>query len=71
MTRVLGIFQDKGGVGKSVACRGLAEVVPGAPVIEIDSSPRLHELGKRVTFFRTRADREAIELSGVSFGLQY
>src|ERR1700688_1826624 len=64
MTRVLGILQDKGGVGKSVICRGLAEVVPGAPVIEIDSSPRLFELGKRVTFFRTRADREAIELSG-------
>jgi MinD-like ATPase involved in chromosome partitioning or flagellar assembly len=64
MTRVLGIVQDKGGVGKSVICRGLAEVVPGAPVIEIDSSPRLLELGKRVTFFRTRADREAIELSG-------
>ena len=64
MTRVLGIVQDKGGVGKSVICRGLAEVVPGTPVIEIDSSPRLLELGKRVTFFQTRADREAIELSG-------
>jgi MinD-like ATPase involved in chromosome partitioning or flagellar assembly len=64
MTRVLGIVQDKGGVGKTVICRGLAEVVPGAPVIEIDSSPRLFELGKRVTFFQTRADREAIELSG-------
>jgi hypothetical protein len=64
MTRVLGIVQDKGGVGKTVICRGLAEVVPGAPVIEIDSSPRLLELGKRVTFFQTRADREAIELSG-------
>jgi MinD-like ATPase involved in chromosome partitioning or flagellar assembly len=64
MTRVLGIVQDKGGVGKTVISRGLAEVVPGAPLFEIDSSPRMIELGKRVRFFQMRADREAIELTG-------
>ena len=64
MTRVLGIAQDKGGVGKTVISRGLAEVVPGAPLFEIDSSPRMIELGKRVRFFQMRADREAIELTG-------
>jgi len=64
MTRVLGIVQDKGGVGKTVISRGLAEVIPGAPLIEIDSSPRMLELGKRVRFFQMRADREAIELTG-------
>jgi hypothetical protein len=64
MTRALGIVQDKGGVGKTVICRGLAEVVPGAPLFEIDSSQRMIELGKRVRFFPMRADREAIELTG-------
>src|ERR1019366_6500577 len=64
MTRVLGIAQDKGGVGKTVISRGLAEVVSGAPLFEIDSSPRMIELGKRVRFFQMRADREAIELTG-------
>jgi hypothetical protein len=64
MTRVLGIVQDKGGVGKTVIARGLAEVVPGAPLFEIDSSTRMIELGKRVRFFPMRADREAIELTG-------
>src|ERR1035437_7623914 len=64
MTKVLLITQDKGGVGKSLATRGLAEVVPGAPVIEVDASPRLLELGKRAKFFKTRADREDIESTG-------
>ncbi len=64
MTKVLLGVQDKGGVGKTLISRGLAEVVPGAPVIEIDSSPRMLELGKRVTFFQMRADRDAIERTG-------
>jgi hypothetical protein len=63
MTKVLLIAQDKGGVGKSLICRGLAEVVPGAPVIEVDASPRMIELGKRAQFFKTRADRIDIESS--------
>jgi hypothetical protein len=66
MTRALGIVQDKGGVGKTVICRGLAEVVPGAPLLEIDSSQRMIELGKRVRFFPMRADREAIELTAAN-----
>jgi hypothetical protein len=33
-------------------------------VIEIDSSPRMIELGKRVQFFQMRADRDEIERTG-------
>ncbi|MCK1744776.1 hypothetical protein IVA80_29140 [Bradyrhizobium sp. 139] len=64
MTKAMLIIQDKGGVGKTLAARGLAEVVPAAPLIEVDSSQRMLELGKRVKFFQMRADREAIERTG-------
>lgn len=64
MTKVLLIGQDKGGTGKTLISRGLCEVVPGAPVIEIDSSPRMIELGKRVKFFQMRANRDEIERTG-------
>jgi hypothetical protein len=64
MSRILLIAQEKGGVGKTVFARALAEAVDGAPVIEIDSSHRMRELGDRVKFFKMRADREAIEKTG-------
>lgn len=64
MTRILLVVQDKGGVGKSLTTRALAEAVPDAPVIEVDASQRLIELKERVTFFPMRADRAAIDLSG-------
>jgi hypothetical protein len=64
MTKVLLVSQDKGGTGKTLICRGLCEILPGAPVIEIDSSPRMIELGQRVKFFRMRADRDEIERTG-------
>jgi hypothetical protein len=64
MTKVLLIGQDKGGTGKTLISRALAEIVPGAPVIEIDASPRMIELGKRVRFFQMRADRDDIERTG-------
>ena len=64
MTKILLVSQDKGGTAKTLISRGLAEVVPGAPVLEIDSSPRMLELGKRVKFFRMRADRDEIERTG-------
>jgi len=64
MTKVLLVGQDKGGVGKTLISRGLAEVIPGAPLIEVDSSQRMLELGKRVQFFHTRANRETIERTG-------
>jgi len=64
MTKVLLVSQDKGGTGKTLICRGLCEILPGAPVIEIDSSPRMIELGKRVQFFQMRADRDEIERTG-------
>lgn len=64
MSRILLIAQEKGGVGKTVFARALAEAVEGAPVIEIDASHRMLELGDRVQFFKMRADREAIEKTG-------
>ena len=64
MTKVLLVAQDKGGTAKTLISRGLAEVVPGAPVIEIDASPRMIELGKRVKFFPMRSDRDEIERTG-------
>ena len=64
MSRILFVSQEKGGVGKSVLARALAEAIPDAPVLEIDSSPRLLELGDRVKFFPMRADRAAIERTG-------
>jgi hypothetical protein len=64
MTKVLLVSQDKGGTGKTLICRGLCEILPGAPVIEIDSSPRMIELGRRVQFFQMRANRDEIERSG-------
>ncbi|MBA4224156.1 MAG: hypothetical protein C0458_25790 [Methylobacterium sp.] len=64
MARILLVTQDKGGVGKSLISRALAEAAPEAPVIEVDASRRLVELEDRVTFFPMRADRAAIEKSG-------
>lgn len=62
--RILLVAQDKGGVGKSLLTRALAEAVPAAPIIEIDASRRLIELEDRVSFFPMRAAREEIERTG-------
>lgn len=64
MPRVLFSSQEKGGVGKTVIVRALAETVDGAPIFEIDASHRLLELGDRVSFFKMRADRDLIERTG-------
>jgi hypothetical protein len=64
MPRILLVAQEKGGVGKTVFARALAEAVEGAPIFEIDASRRMHELGDRVQFFKMRADRETIEKTG-------
>ena len=63
MPRNVLVVQEKGGVGKTLTARALAEAVPDAPVLEIDSSPRMVELGKRVQFFR-RVAQEDIERTG-------
>lgn len=64
MPRILLVVQDKGGVGKSIVARALADAVPEAPLIEVDASQRLFELKDRVQFFPMRADRAAIERTG-------
>jgi hypothetical protein len=64
MPRILLVVQDKGGVGKSIVARALAEAVPNAPLIEVDASQRLLELKDRVQFFPMRATREDIERTG-------
>lgn len=64
MSRMMLVLQEKGGVGKTVFARALAEAVEDAPIIEIDASHRMRELGDRVKFFKMRADRKAIERTG-------
>lgn len=64
MPRTLFVVQEKGGVGKSLLARGLAEALPTAPVIEVDSTQRLLELEDRVRFFPMRAERVDIEKTG-------
>lgn len=64
MTRIILVCQEKGGVGKSLVTRALAEALPDAHIIEIDASPRLIELEGRTSFFSMRADRADIDRSG-------
>lgn len=64
MPRIVFIVQEKGGVGKSLVARALAEAVPDAPLIEIDSTRRLVELEDRTRFYRMRAERADIERTG-------
>ncbi len=71
MPRVLLVAQETGGVGKSTVTRGLAEAVPEASILEIESVHRLTEFKApktdkpgRVRHFPMRATREAIEVSG-------
>lgn len=64
MTRILLIAQEKGGVGKSLMTRGVAEAATGTAVIEIDSTHRLLELVDRVSFFPMRVERSEIERTG-------
>jgi hypothetical protein len=72
MPRVLLVAQETGGIGKSTVTRGLAEAVPDAPILEIESVHRLTEFvvakvpnePGSVRHFPMRATREAIETSG-------
>ena len=45
MPRILLVAQDKGGSGKTVLVRALAECLPSAHLIEIEANRRLVELG--------------------------
>ena len=52
--RVLMMGQDKGGSGKSLVVRALAESVVTARIIELEDEKRLIELEDRVDFFPVR-----------------
>jgi hypothetical protein len=43
MPRILLVAQETGGIGKSTIVRGLAEAIPAAPILEIESLHRLTE----------------------------
>jgi len=71
MPRLLLVAQETGGVGKSPLTRGVAEAVPAALIIELESTPRILEYDhgktngpKRVSHFPVRADRASIERTG-------
>ena len=64
MRRILVVAQETGGIGKSTCVRGLAEAVPDAAIVEVESTHRLLDLDGRVDYFRVRADREEVEASG-------
>ena len=71
MPRLLLVAQETGGVGKSTLTRGVAEAVPDAPIIELESTPRMLEYDhgktkgpKRVSHFPVRADRASIDRTG-------
>lgn len=71
MTRILLVTQETGGVGKSTLARGIAEAIPDAPIIEIESTQRILEYDhgkaeghKRVAHFPVRADRASIDRTG-------
>jgi hypothetical protein len=64
MPRVLLIGQDKGGSGKSLIVRAVAECLPTARLIEIETSSRLVELEDRLAFFPVRADRREVDRTG-------
>jgi hypothetical protein len=71
MPRILLVAQETGGVGKSTLTRGVAEAVPDAPIIELESTQRILEYDhgntkgpKRVSHFPVRADRLSIDRTG-------
>ncbi len=71
MPRILIVAQETGGVGKTTVVRGVAEAIPDAPIIEIETSQRIIEYdhgrskgARRVTHFPVRADRSLIESTG-------
>jgi hypothetical protein len=71
MPRILLVAQETGGVGKSTLSRGIAEAVPDAPIVELESTQRILEYDhgrtkgpKRVSHFPVRADRASIDRTG-------
>ena len=72
MRRVLLVGQDKGGSGKSLVVRALAESVVTARIVELEDEKRLIELDDRIDFFPVRADRSEIDrTSGAAARSEY
>lgn len=72
MRRVLLVGQDKGGSGKSLVVRALAESVVTARIVELEDEKRLVELDDRVDFFPIRAERSEIDrTSGAAARSEY
>lgn len=72
MRRVLMMGQDKGGSGKSLVVRALAESVVTARIVELEDEKRLVELEDRVDFFPVRAERREIDrTSGAAARSEY
>ncbi|WP_237480190.1 hypothetical protein [Lichenibacterium dinghuense] len=72
MRRVLLVGQDKGGSGKSLVVRALAESVVTARIVELEDEKRLVELDDRVDFFPVRAERSEIDrTSGAAARSEY
>lgn len=62
--RALLVGQDKGGAGKSLVVRALAESVVTARILELEDQRRLVEIEDRVDFYKVRAAREDIDRTG-------
>jgi hypothetical protein len=61
MSRVIPVLQEIGGTGKSTTTRALAEAVPDAAIVEIETTSRLIEIEARVSHFPMRAERSEID----------
>ncbi len=64
MPKILFVVQDKGGVGKTLLVRALAEAVQGVPIFEVEVGERLYELEGRTRHFKARVDQSEIDASG-------
>ncbi|MEG9528993.1 MAG: hypothetical protein MIL41_25025 [Hyphomicrobiales bacterium] len=64
MPRTLFVVQNKGGVGKSLLTRALAEAAPDVAIFEFEVGERLLELGERVRHFEGRVDQAKIDATG-------
>jgi hypothetical protein len=58
------VGQEKGGVGKTTGVRALADAVPDAGIVELETSHRLLEWDDRVNYLAARVDAQEVERTG-------